>query len=135
MPPQGGKALQVTKQGGFVGFESPDGKYLYYTKAGFSPGIWKMPVEGGEETPVLQGLRLYHSAWAVVDDGIYFINDPPGAIEFFSFATNRVTEFAAIKKEASSFAQALAVSPDGRWILYSQADQTNSDIMLVENFR
>jgi hypothetical protein len=29
----------------------------------------------------------------------------------------------------------LTVSPDGRWILYTQFDQRGSDIMLMENFR
>jgi serine/threonine protein kinase len=29
----------------------------------------------------------------------------------------------------------LCVSPDGRWILYSQGDQGGSDLMLVENFQ
>jgi hypothetical protein len=28
----------------------------------------------------------------------------------------------------------LAVTADGRWILYVQTDQTEGDIMLVENF-
>ena len=135
MPPQGGKALQVTKQGGFVGFESPDGRYLYYTKAMNSLGIWKMPVEGGKETAVLQGFRLYHADWAVVDDGIYIINQLAGVIEFFSFATNRVTEITGPQKKASLGRGGLAVAPDARWVLYPQDDQTTSDIMLVENFR
>ena len=134
MPPQGGKAVQVTKQGGIRGIESPDGRYFYYMKAKNSPGIWKMPVEGGEETPVLQGLGLYQANWALADDGIYMINWRSNAIEFFSFGTNWVTEFAAPPNEAS-YGRGLAVSPDGRWILYGQEDQSNSDIMLVENFR
>ena len=94
-----------------------------------------MPVEGGEETAVLQGLKLFITNWAVVDDGIYIIDERAGVIEFLSFATNRVTEFAAPPKEASLAGGGLAVSPDGRWILYSQNDQANSDIILVENFR
>ena len=28
-----------------------------------------------------------------------------------------------------------AVSPDGKWLLYSRIDETASDLMLVENFR
>jgi hypothetical protein len=30
---------------------------------------------------------------------------------------------------------ALSLSPDERWILYTQADQAGSDLMLVENFQ
>jgi hypothetical protein len=29
----------------------------------------------------------------------------------------------------------VAVSPDGRWILYTPFDQAGSELMLVENFR
>jgi len=29
----------------------------------------------------------------------------------------------------------VCISPDGRWLLYAQVDQTDGDITLVENFR
>jgi hypothetical protein len=73
----------------------------------------------------------------VADRGIYFINSdskPRATIEFFSFATSRVTSVATIVKEPINWASNLAISPDGRWILYTQLDQSDSDIMLMENF-
>src|SRR5262249_30872935 len=53
-PAQGGVDVQVTHKGGFVAFESPDGRFVYYTKSEEgTEGLWRMPTEGGEETQVL----------------------------------------------------------------------------------
>jgi hypothetical protein len=84
----------------------------------------------------------------VVTNGIYFVtaeNPTRPVIEFFDFATGKATEVAALEKPiplfgrlpsgVTEFNAGLAVSPDGRWILYTQLDQGGSDIMLVENFR
>ncbi len=137
-PAVGGPAVQMTKNGGFAPLESPDGQFVYYAKF-TEPGIWRVPVEGGEETLVLDllqpGLWGY---WAVVEEGIYFLNaeaKPRPAIEFFRFATRRATRVFVPEKEPWFGNPGLALSPDGRWILYAQVDQETSDIMLVENFR
>jgi len=137
VPAAGGEAQQVTKQGGFAAFESQDGKYLYYAKLD-AAGLWSIPVEGGEEESlVLDQLKPREwGYWAVAEGGIYFINSeakPHATIEFYSFATNRVTPVATIEKEPINWASNLAIAPDGRWILYTQLDQSDSDIMLVEN--
>jgi Tol biopolymer transport system component len=133
-PAEGGAAMQVTKQGGREAYESPDGKFLYYTKGPELSSIWRVAVEGGEEVQILD--QVFHGNWAVLDRGIYFVNTrstPRQAIEFFSFATSQVTRIAALEKPS---AVGLTVSPDGRWMLYTQADQQiGSDIMLMENFR
>jgi hypothetical protein len=71
----------------------------------------------------------------VVETGIYLATaeDPAKPlIEFYSFATRTVTQVATL---ARPFRSVLSVSPDGRWLLYSQVDQSGSDIMLIENFR
>ena len=114
-------------------------KYLKLRCTKFdSPGLWRMPVEGGEESLVLAQLQAgYWGAWAVVDGGIYFINPeakPRATIEFFSFATRRITRIALLEREPVKWFSNLAISPDGRWILYTQLDQGGNDIMLVENF-
>ena len=57
VPSEGGKAVQITKGGGYNAVESFDGKALYYLKLGKRDvevgQIWKVPCEAGEETMVL----------------------------------------------------------------------------------
>ena len=56
-------------------------------------------------------------------------------IEYYSFATGDVKPVAVPEKQILPTYLGLSVSPDGRWLLYTQADQRGSDLMLVENFR
>ncbi|HSB10445.1 MAG TPA: protein kinase [Blastocatellia bacterium] len=141
MPAEGGEARQVTKGGGSVVHVSMDGKFLYYTKGRNVSGIWRVPVEGGEETAVLATHKAgYWIAWTVVEQGIYFLTaEKPAhpAIEFFSFKTGSVTEVAALSKPFRPWTnpEGLSVSTDGRWVLYTQEDRADMDLMLVENFR
>jgi dipeptidyl aminopeptidase/acylaminoacyl peptidase len=137
-PAEGGPAVQVTQNGGFAAFESPDGQFVFYAKF-TEPGIWRVAVEGGEETLVLDLLQPgFWGYWAVSEQGIYFLNskaEPRPAIEFYRFATRRATRVFVPEKDPFYGDPGLALSPDGRWILYVQIDQLGSDIMLVENFR
>ena len=98
VPPEGGEAVQVTRQGGFAALESPDGKFIYYVKTFPSKGIWRIPVNGGDELQILDSFTSeFKTDWAVVKDGIYFINfDAKGgvAIEFFDFETSKLREAA-----------------------------------------
>jgi Tol biopolymer transport system component len=141
MPADGGEARQVTKGGGSVAYESIDGKFLYYTKGRNLAGIWRVPVEGGKEKLVLDTHKAgFWSAWTLVEKGIYFLTAEQlsrPAIEFFSFTTGRVTEVTALAKAFRPWTnpEGLSVSADGRWILYTQEDRVDMDIMLVENFR
>jgi Tol biopolymer transport system component len=139
MPAEGGQAVQVTKQGGFAAVESRDGQSVYYAKGHSVKGLWKVPVDGGEEAPVLEFPEVgYWGYWTVGEKGIYFVNTHarPSALEFFDFATRRVVHVASLEKAPTPFGgRGLALSPDGRAILYVHQDQVNSDIVLVENFR
>jgi Tol biopolymer transport system component/DNA-binding winged helix-turn-helix (wHTH) protein len=139
LPVAGGQAAQATKQGGFDSFEAPDGQWLYYAKGRGAPGIWRMPVAGGEETLALDHHRAgFWRYWAVTEKGIYFTTaetpDHP-LIEFFNFATGKVTTITTLEKRIDGNVSGLSVSPDGRALIWSQQDQTGSDIMLMENFR
>jgi sugar lactone lactonase YvrE len=72
------------------------------------------------------------SLWTVVPKGIYFAPmEAPKSVQYFDFAIKHVRR---ILKSEKIFGNGLSVSPDGRWLLYTQVDKENSDIMLVENF-
>ena len=134
-PGRGGEAIQVTRNGGGNGFESLDGKFVYYSKGRYGTSLWKISVDGGDETQVLESLVSW-DGFVVVDAGIYFIPTPAAgaassSINFLSFATGKIRSVATTDRPADG----LTVSPDGRWILYTQLDQDVSELMLVENFR
>jgi len=138
LPAAGGPAVQITKQGGFEAVESPDGKFLYYAKR-HEDGIFRVPVEGGEEILVPElGRAGYYRYWAMTEAGIFFVPreaETHPVLNFFDFARRQVRPVATLAKRPLTGPSGLAVSPDGRWILYTQEDQLASDIMLVDNFR
>ena len=134
MPAEGGQAIQVTRNGGTVAFESVDRAFVYYNKDTEPTGLWRIPVEGGAETEVLKSVATY--AFAVANKGIYFEQshrDRGTSLQFLSFATGKVTTIGTIRRPVADLG--LSVSPDERYLLYTQGDQTGSDLMLVENFR
>jgi hypothetical protein len=75
-------------------------------------------------------------AFTVVNEGLYFIpkSDSPDrhSIQFLNFSTKKIRCISTIDRDIDEF---LSVSPQGGWILYSQIDQMDSDLMRVENFR
>ena len=133
----GGSPIQVTTNGGVFGVESRDGRFFYFAKFD-APGIWRMPLNGGaEEIRVLDqpGGGTDWDIWALVDNGIYFI--APGAeskdsIGFFDFASEKKVPIFTPDGKSSD---GLAVSPDEKSILFAQEKLSESQIVLVKNFR
>jgi len=73
------------------------------------------------------------SQWAVVAEGIYFTRfDNPHSISFYDFATKHTREVFRADKDLDA---GMSISPDGRYMLYSQVDEGNADIMLLDHFR
>ncbi len=139
MPSRGGEAVQITKGGGKGGFESNDGRYLYYTK-GTEPGVWRLPVGGGREEPVLRTDPggAYERYWTLVDQRLYYLStrkENQQSVEVLDLSTHQITRILDLPRPASgSYSPDLAVSPDHRTLLVSFDGPADSDIMLVENF-
>lgn len=131
----GGKPVQLTQGGGIAAFESTDQRFVYYTKGptDFEAGLWRIPVEGGEEIQVLESVWM--RGFTVASEGIYYVvpSDPAGhsAIQFLSFANNQPQRIFEFENPGGG----IALSPDGRRLLYAKFDQGSDDLMLVENFR
>jgi hypothetical protein len=126
-----------TRNGGYAAFESPDGSRLYYAKLD-APGIWTVPVNGGEERPVHDLPPIgYWGYWGIGHRGLYLVNPeakPRPTIELFSLATRRVARVWELEGQPAQWTGGFTVSRDERSILYSQMEQSGSDIMLVEGF-
>lgn len=141
IPSQGGKPVPLTRHGGFEGFESMDGNYLYYSKSQEHSGIWRINLSDGREAPVpeLSEAGDYRQ-WALGGTGIFFVPydeafSKDAAVRFFDFATRRIVRVATVGRLVTAGPGALAVSRDETHLLYVHMDRDNRNIMLVEKFR
>ena len=134
-----GKETQVTRDGGFASFESYDGKTLYFSKFE-RPGIWNLPIDGGDEQRITDALHL--GSWGdfgVAENGLYFVDsdDPRGqSILYYNFRTRRLNHVLTFKDGFVATPQAanLGVSRDGRTLLFTQG-KSKSSLMLAENVK
>ena len=113
-----------------------DGNYLYWAKSDVA-GIWRMPARGGEETRALN--ESGESLFAIAEPGLWFFDiSGPGSpkLKVLNQATMKVTPFREFPNGAGidTGNTALSISPDRRWILYTQDDQFGSKLMLLDGF-
>jgi Tol biopolymer transport system component len=124
-------------QGSGAAEESVDGKYVYYRNR---RAICRIPAEGGAEEQVF--IPEHDLLWVVIQPtkkGLYYLEFARGAramqVSFYDFET-RGNEVAFRMKDADFFqAMSFSISPDGKYILYPRVDQSQTNLMLVENFR
>ena len=116
--------------------ESSDGKLLYFPWYFGDSNIMTLALDRAGATPqqVPQMVKILdQSKWAVVPNGIYFAPQAnPRNICFYDFATKHTRVIFQVGRD---LAEGMSVSPDGRYMLYSQLDESNSGIMLVNHFR
>ena len=139
-PAEGGEPQQVTTRGGDHAVASPDGKFVYFAREDTHPDLWRVPVEGGEETLVLEGQQAFRGCWDVRNDGLYFVDFAEGErsgnwfVKRLDPNSGEVVEIATLGGEPS-LSNCVNVSPDGSWLLYSRPEPDEQDLMLLDNFR
>ena len=113
-----------------------DGKWLYFAsiEANESPQLWKISAQGGEESLVMKQTGL--ECWcqlAFAPQGIYFIGNITSGnrtLFFYDFKSRERSSIAPLGRYALN----PALAPDGKFLIYSQADLVDQTIMIVNNF-
>ena len=130
----GGEPVQVTRNGGHTAAESPDGAWLYFTRDGSTrTALMKIPSAGGPETQVVDDVWL--RAFAPATHGVYYIRKDgakTAAIRFLNEQSGVARQVQALTKPLWS---SLSISPDEQFVLWTQADQYGSDLLMIQNFR
>jgi serine/threonine protein kinase/WD40 repeat protein len=136
VPITGGAAVKVTRTSGFESAASPDGQWLYYTRADNTAGIWRVSLASGEETRVPALDAVDTRCWDRSSKGIFYISDGnPAKLKFFDFETQRVRPIRSMPTQPIPTYRGLSVSPDGRTVLYGHIEEARSNLLLVKNFR
>ena len=139
-PATGGDATVITSgRDAIAPLESYDGKTLYFAERGRHTRVKTVSLGPNgavsESESFVEGMPpvANQHLWTVAREGIYFVPDAaPRVVSYFDFATRRTRELFTVDKDLSD---GLSVSPDGRYLLFAQLDEMNSEIMLVEKFR
>jgi Tol biopolymer transport system component len=130
----GGEATRFTSQPSYLAQPHGD-RVIFNVKHPQGVALWSKPISGGEER-ALEGLPLigYGEAWSVAPTGIYFSTQIDGVpiLQFYDFQTRRIRRVSALPKAPTpGGGLGLAVSRDGRWLLYTRSGDADSDIMLM----
>ena len=144
-PALGGPAVQVTRDGGYASRESSDGKWLYFSnpriEAIFRLPIPKsgLPIASAKELVVGPPHHVQPEGWTLSGDGVIFFIDratesQSPAIRAYDPKTQKTTLIQSLNElfiDRSDIG--LSISPDLKWILYSQLDRSGSNVMVAEN--
>jgi Tol biopolymer transport system component/DNA-binding winged helix-turn-helix (wHTH) protein len=139
VPASGGTAERLTHTGtGFLAYETWDGtSLLYQPKFGDSP-LLVMPLSGGGALRSLADC-VRPAAFAPAGRRIVYVACGPGtrpALHSLDVVNGRDQVLGTLEHfPPAMLGVGLAVSPDGKTILFRGLPRRGSDLMLIENFR
>jgi Tol biopolymer transport system component len=124
--------VPVTHGGGFTAQESPDSKYIYYSK-GAPPGLWRMALRDGKEERIAENLS-YWTSFDVTEHGVYFVTisglAQTATLRFFDVHTHQTT---TLLETGKRWYFGIAAAPNGHEVLYSVMDVRTSDLMFLND--
>jgi Tol biopolymer transport system component len=126
-----GEAHSVAPAGSLASLESLDGTRLFFAESD-SHDLWMANTDGSN------AVRLEHIRpspdldWALGSKEIYYTDRHDSSADLFAynFEDKRIRTIGRLPQTLSLGTPSLAISPDGKWILYAVIDHTKSDIRL-----
>jgi Tol biopolymer transport system component/DNA-binding winged helix-turn-helix (wHTH) protein len=133
-PAAGGPAEPFTRRPAYYPMVLAD-RVIFSVKEPTGVVLWSKPIGGGPEAPVAGIPKLgYGDAWAANSTGIYYTDNSARqpTVNLYEFASQRSRPIMTLSRggPVPAGGYGLAVSADGHYLLYTQVDDLQSDIML-----
>jgi hypothetical protein len=119
-----------------VALESEDGRWLYFTRSS-EPGLWRMPLGGGQERKVFDGPPVgYQNYWTLSGNSLYSLAERNGhyTIERIDPETGTSRSIHLLKQEPTPLA-GMSVGPDGKRLIFAELARASSGLTLVDHFQ
>jgi Tol biopolymer transport system component len=134
----GGDLVQLSKQPRAAQpVESLDGKYVYYRK---QRTFWRVPAAGGEEEEFIvpEHDLLWTTTIRVGKKGIYYLelerSTRSWVVSLYDLAAKKSSVVFRMRN-ADWGNLSFSISPDEKSILYPKVDQSETNLVLIDNFR
>ncbi len=134
------EVIEGSEQGGAdinAWFLSADGRDIWRTimplRIGEAPviGLIRHRLPNGE--PVVLAAKNGVGAYSFESEGVYFVAVDSDVLQYCRYSDNKVTDIATLPERFLRGGRTrFTVSPDGKTVIFSKADETISDLYLVE---
>lgn len=117
--------------------ETVDGKDVFFRR---DRSIWRVPAAGGtEEEMIVPEHDTRWTAFQTAAAGLYYLEldrqERTVAARFYDLRSKKSRELLRLPVTDPSDISTLAVSPDGRYVLYPTVDHAATTLVLTGNFR
>jgi Tol biopolymer transport system component len=133
-----GQPVDVTKSEAIEGYESEDGRALYFIRSYRRGGIMRMSLNG--DPPVLIVPGVERETWTVTKTGIVYlslhdvVSTERPRVKLFDTTLQSVRDLGQLPLRRDRIIGGLAVSPDGRMVFWAQLDAELADLMVVDEW-
>jgi Tol biopolymer transport system component len=135
--PDGGTPKQITQEGGANASPSPDGKWVYYQRG---RDIRRVPAEGGTEEEVhTPENNLFWGSLVATNDGVYFLDwqrqTRKLGLSFYQVKEKKRRVVFEMDRVDMDRGASFDISADGKYVVYTKVDQSETNLVLMDGFR